>query len=297
MDITKHPWFEGLKEHRNNFIGIWLGAISLTVVGDSAFSFLSQLFNRVFTGNWNFDRPSADSYGSIVLFVAASAGLFYAASLVEVFARVSEKLGARHRAKETPGWKTDVPPSPALIAFVSKPNPDFKTAGKSHESAVDSHLNPMEKNSGKLKYLRLVASDDEGSINAANDYRNIPALADLDVDVISGINFNDLSQIQQVTKTLIQSARKAPGVVNTGDVVVDITGGTLTASIGATLAAINANATIEFIEAGKKPDGGLDWSKDKVTIRHMVFDDRVDPGESSLTGELTDEPSVIVSAS
>lgn len=238
--------------------GILLVASSLTIVGDMAFEVVS---------------PRVDGAWRLVVF-AVAAGVLVVTSeqLRKWIERIRSSLPTRPNKKEIPPWTSDVPSSPVIITFVSLP---FEgTQGSSHKSAVEAHLEPKEGPS-RLKYIKLIASSDEASKTAAETYKEELVGKELlpseNVEIIEDVDFQNATVVQRVTGEQIRRSLEEWGSVP-ADIVVDVTGGSKPTSIGAALAAMKANATIQIIEAGKTPSNKLDWSREAVRIRQLVFE-------------------------
>lgn len=328
MSRTPKSVAEALFENRDNFWAIWFGAICLTVVGDTTFEVLTAFSKTPSPRDWSIDVRDSAFWIRMCIFLLASFLLYFAATLLQRAIRAGQEvqrvggkivqLVTRSSGQKTfAGWRGDVPPSPALVLFISIPrtsqaergrfqrvrrllrrqqvNVDQDKTGRSHESAINYHLNTPTAGAGPLRYVRLVASAHPGSIKEAERVKNQlggehPAM---NVEVLQGLDFFSIPDMHEVTRTLVMDALHELSDNETPEqIVIDITGGTAPVSVGAVLASMELDATLQYVEPGKTEDNEISFQPEYVTIRRMAFEEA--PLETGDTVVVPIESAVIV---
>lgn len=212
---------------------LWfLGAVILTIVGDTTLQLLSLDF---------LDWSAWYLTLRLALFVLATVGVFWAVP-------IASRLWQQRR-----GGKPAIVPQaalaspPALIAFVSKnPTGPFRTA-------VDRFLQLDNPEKRRLRKVYLIHSPESKSV--ARDFEG-------ELDTFDGLeaekegllaNFADLQSVYDITSKAINRALKE---FDPADVVIDVTGGSGICTAGAVLASMDTDISLTYIRM--EPDRPLE---------------------------------------
>lgn len=229
-------------------VKVSLGAIGLTIMGDTFFEVLRNL-----PGSpshwlpWNWGWNGRMIWHVLLVFAVFSGACWKFEDFIKIFHRPKGDSAGSTAATDLENIETP----DALIVFVSVTGKD-KGTGEVREPAYEASvrrliLDKQQVLSKKQRHVYLMHSEETESI--AKEYLNRKAIKDnayltVHIERLKA-NFSSAASCHTVCKSAIERARAQAKVES---VVIDITGGTKPASSAAVLAGLDLDVGLCYIE-------------------------------------------------